>query len=288
MDLQTSLGATHEIDVPGGRIRYHERGEGPPIVFVHGLLANSALWRKVVPAIAGAGYRCISPDWPLGAHSIPMPDADLTPSGLASIIGSFLEALDLRDVTLVANDTGGALTQILLARKPSRVARVVFTPSDCYTNFFPPMFRGLTYLAKVPGSMGLLTSTLRVRGLHRLPFTFGWLTKRPVPPEVVDTFLGPSRQDAAIRKDLRRVLAAVHKRYTLAAAETFPELDLPVLLAWASEDKLFPVRWADRLASDLPNATVRLIDDSYTFVPEDQPELLAELILEFTREHASP
>lgn len=288
MDLQKSLGPAREIDVPGGRIRYHERGEGPVVVFVHGLLANSALWRKVVPSIADAGYRCISPDWPLGAHSIPMPDADLTPPGLASIIGSFLEALDLRDVTLIANDTGGALTQILLARKPSRVGRVVLTPSDCYTNFFPPMFRGLTYLAKVPGSMGLLTSTLRVRSLHRLPFTFGWLTKRPVPADVVDTMLGPSRHSAAIRKDLRRVLAGINKRHTLAAAETFPELDLPVLLAWASEDKLFPVRWADRLASDLPNATVRLIPDSYTFVSEDQPELLTELILEFTREHASP
>jgi pimeloyl-ACP methyl ester carboxylesterase len=288
MALQTSLGTTHDIDVAGARIRYHDRGSGPVVVFVHGLLANSALWRNVVPTIADAGYRCLTPDWPLGSHTIPVPDADLTPPGLATLIESFLEALDLHDVTLVANDTGGALTQILLARKPARVGRVVFTPSDCYSNFLPPIFRGLTTLAKVPGSMRLLTTTLRFRALHRLPITFGWLSKRPLAPEVADAYLEPSRRDPAIRKDLRRALAGAHRRYTLAAAETFPEITVPVLLAWAREDKLFPVRYAERLAADFPNATLRLIDDSYTLVPEDQPELLTELILEFTREHASP
>ncbi|MCX5043432.1 alpha/beta hydrolase [Aldersonia sp. NBC_00410] len=288
MGHSAALGTAHDIDLPGGRICYHERGTGSPVVFVHGLLVNANLWRKVVPAIADAGYRCLTPDWPLGSHSIPVPHADLTPPGLATLIESFLEELDLRDVTLVANDTGGALTQILLARKPSRVARVVLTPSDCYSNFLPPIFRGLTTLAKVPGSMGLLTTTLRVRALHRLPFTFGWLTKRPVAPEVVDGYLEPSRHDRAIRKDLRHALAGLHRRYTLAAAESFPEITVPVLIAWAPEDKVFPLRYGERLAADLPNATLRLIEDSYTFVPEDQPELLAELILEFTREHAAP
>ncbi|MBD0322528.1 MAG: alpha/beta fold hydrolase, partial [Aldersonia sp.] len=141
MATNTALGPAHEVELSGARIRYHDRGDGPPIVFVHGLLVNSALWRNVVPGLVDAGYRCLTPDWPLGAHSIPVPDADLTPPGIADLIAGFLEALDLRDVTLVANDTGGAITQILLARNPARVGRVVLTPSDCYDNFLPPVLR---------------------------------------------------------------------------------------------------------------------------------------------------
>lgn len=281
------LGDVHEVEVRGARIRYHETGDGPPVVFVHGLLVNADLWRKVVPGVAAAGYRCIAPDWPLGAHELPVPDADLTPTGIADLIAGFLAALDLRDVTLVANDTGGALTQILMSRDHERVGRVVLTPSDCYENFFPPMFAGLTYLARVPGSVRLLTESMRIRPLQRLPMAFGWVAKRPVPREVIDSYLLPSRRSAAIRKDLRRFLRSVHKRYTLAAAETFGDFRKPVLLVWAPEDKVFAMRYAERLAADLPDSSLTTIEDSYTFVPEDQPELLTERILEFTRLHAA-
>ncbi|MGK8525231.1 alpha/beta fold hydrolase [Nocardia asteroides] len=288
MATSTALGRAHEMDLPGGRIRYHETGEGAPVVFVHGLLVNADLWRKVVPAVAAAGYRCLAPDWPLGSHTIPVPRAELTPIGVADLIAAFLERLDLTDVTLVANDTGGAITQVLLTRDRSRIGRVVLASVDSYEGFLPQPFTTLPLLAKIPGSMRLLTEFLRIRALHRLPFTFGWTTKRPVPPEIVDSYLLPSRDSAEIRDDLRRFLKSAHRRYTLEAARHFAGIDIPVLLAWAREDKLFPVSFAERLARDLPNATMKLINDSYTFLPEDQPELLTESILEFTRLHATP
>ncbi|MEU7769259.1 alpha/beta hydrolase [Nocardia sp. NPDC049190] len=288
MATSAALGPAREVDLPGGRIRYHETGSGAPVVFVHGLLVNADLWRKVVPAVAAAGYRCLAPDLPLGAHQIPVPNADLTPVSVADLIAAFLQRLDLTDVTLVANDTGGAITQVLLTRDRSRIGRVVLASVDSYEGFFPRPFSVLPPLAKIPGSIRLLTDTMRIRALHRLPLAFGWVAKRPVPPEIIDSYLLPSRNSAAIRKDLRRFLASVHPRYTLDAAKRFGEIDLPVLLAWARDDRVFPVSFAERLARDLPNATVRLIDDSYTFLPEDQPELLTESILEFTRLHATP
>ncbi|WP_406237268.1 alpha/beta fold hydrolase [Nocardia sp. NBC_01009] len=288
MGISTSLGRTHEVDLPGGRIRYHDTGEGPPVVFVHGLLVNADLWREVVPVVAAAGYRCLSPDLPLGAHSIPVPDADLTPTGVADLIAAFLEQLDLTDVTIVANDTGGAITQILLTRKPDRIGRVVLASVDSYESFFPPPFSTLPAIARIPGSLRPLTELMRIRALHRLPIAFGWAAKYPVAPEIVDSYLLPSRNSAAIRKDLRRFITSVHRRYTLEAATHFAAVRIPVLVAWAREDKFFPVSFAERLAHDLPNATMTLIDDSYTFLPEDQPELLAETILEFTRLHATP
>jgi pimeloyl-ACP methyl ester carboxylesterase len=285
-----ALGTVHEVELPMGRIRYRERGEGPPVVFVHGLLVNADLWRAVVPGVADAGFRCIAPDWPLGSHEVAVPHADLSPPGLAALIAAFLDRLDLSDlsdVTIVANDTGGALTQILMAEHPERLGRVVLTPSDSFERFFPPVFAPLPTVAGIPGSMWLLAQLLRVRALHRLPVAFGWVAKRPVLPEIADSYLEPSRRSKAVRDDLRRFLRGVHRRHTLAAAKAFPAFAKPVLLAWTTEDRLFPLELAHRLAGLLPRATVVTIDDSYTFVPEDQPELLTKLVIDFARTHAA-
>jgi pimeloyl-ACP methyl ester carboxylesterase len=133
------LGAPRSVRLPGGEIAYRERGDGPPVVFVHGLLVNADLWRAVVPVVADAGFRCLAPDWPLGSHELAMAsDADLSPPGLASLIGAFLDALDLSDVTLVANDTGGALVQVLMASRPERVSRVVLASCDALERFRRP------------------------------------------------------------------------------------------------------------------------------------------------------
>jgi pimeloyl-ACP methyl ester carboxylesterase len=95
------------------------------------------------------------------------------------------------------------------------------------------------------------------------------------------TWLLPSRRDARIRRDLRRVLRGVHRRHTLAAAASFGSFDRPVLLAWAEQDRLFPVSLARRLAGLLPDARLVTVADSATFIPEDQPTALAGLIIEF-------
>src|SRR5215217_1343427 len=113
MSISEALGQQHEVRLSQGTVHYRERGQGETIVFVHGLLVNGDLWRKVVPLLADR-YRCITPDWPLGSHAEPLsPDADLTPPGLARLIADFLEKLDLHDATLVSNDTGTALTQLV-------------------------------------------------------------------------------------------------------------------------------------------------------------------------------
>lgn len=288
MAISTSLGTAHEIDLPGGRIEYHETGSGAPIVFVHGLLVNADIWREVVPEIAAAGHRCLMPTLPLGAHSIPVPRADLTPSGIADLLADFLERLDLTDVTVVANDTGGAITQVLLTRRPERVGRVVLVAVDSYEGFLPQPFAALARAAQIPGFLRVVTETMRIRALHRLPLAFGLVTKYPVAPEITDSYLLPSRHSAAIRADLRRFLKTARRDYTLEAARHFHTVRVPVRLVWAREDRLFPAHYAERLVRDLPNATLTFLDDTYTLVPEDQPELLGRRILEFTALHATP
>ncbi|WP_328616446.1 alpha/beta fold hydrolase [Amycolatopsis sp. NBC_00355] len=282
MTRSESLGREHRVRLPAGEVRYFERGSGAPVVFVHGVLTNAQLWRKVVPDVAAAGFRCVAPDLPLGSHDLPMrADADLSPAGAADVIADLLEALDLRDVTLVANDTGGALTQIMLSRRPDRVGRVVLTPSDCFEYFFPPIFKPLPAIARIPGSMAVLGQLLRFRVLYPLPMLFGWVVKRPLPDDVAQAYLAPLRKSAGVRRDLRKLLRDVHPRHTLAAAEALRTFDRPVLLAWASEDKLFPISLAHRLAALLPDAKLVEIADSYTFVSEDQPAALARHVIEF-------
>ncbi|WP_336083326.1 alpha/beta fold hydrolase [Nocardia sp. SSK8] len=288
MGISPALGPAREIALSAGRIRYHDTGTGSPVVFVHGLLVNADLWRKVVPGLAAAGHRCLAPDWPLGSHSIPMPAADLTPTGLADLIAEFLDALDLTDVTVVANDTGGALTQLLMTRRPERIGRVVLAAVDCYETFPPFPFGTLMKVAKLPGTITPLLAPMRWKFVQRLPLGFGWVTKHDLPAEIAQSYLAPARRSAAIRADLRRFAAGVSNRHTLAAAERFAEVDLPVQVIWSTEDKLFPMTLARRLAADLPHASLHTVDDSYTFLPEDQPELLTELIVEFTRLHAAP
>lgn len=248
MAQSESLGTPRLVELPHGvTIGYRERGRGAPVVFVHGLLVNADLWRDVVPDVAEAGMRCIAPDWPLGAHETPMPDGvDMSPPGLARMLADFMTALDLRDVTLVANDTGGALVQVLMAGGLSRdrVRQVVLTSCDSFERFFPPVFNYLPRVARIPGAMWLLAQALRPKVLHRLPLTFGWVAKRPIPAHVVDGYLGPSRADPRIRRDLARFLRGVHRRHTLAAARELHTFTEPVLLAWATEDRLFPLSLA--------------------------------------------
>jgi len=276
-----------EVRLPAGTIRYTERGRGVPIVFVHGLLVNGALWRNVVPRLSDR-FRCIVPDWPLGSHREAMrADADLSPPGLARLIADFLAALDLEGVTLVGNDTGGMLCQLVVTDHPERIGRLVLTPCDAYENFLPLMFRYLQWTAMVPGGTFLLAQSLRLRALRRMPFAYGWLAKHPLEPAVLDAWAAPVIRDPAVRRDVRKILRGISPRYTLAAAAKLGTFTRPVLIVWAPEDRFFPVAYAERLRAAFPRARLALVEDAYTFVPEDQPDRLAELIAGFAAEPAA-
>jgi pimeloyl-ACP methyl ester carboxylesterase len=270
-----------DIDLSAGRLRYREQGSGTPIVFVHGLLVNGLLWRKVVPLLE-SGARCIVPDWPLGSHARAMnAGADVTPRGVAHLIAELLEALELRDAVVVANDTGGALAQILVTERPERVGRLVLTSCDAFENFPPRMFRPLVVASRIPGGLAAALAPTRLRAARRLPLAYGWLTHRPIPDEVTDAWLGPPLNDPGVRRDAARFLRALDPEVTLAAAARLHTFTRPVLVAWASDDRFFPLDHGRRLATLFPNARFTEIEDSRTFVPEDQPERLAALIAEF-------
>ena len=276
------------LTLPQGTIHVRDTGkrDGPPVVFVHGLLVDGSLWRKVVPYLEDE-LRCIWPDWPLGSHRTPMaPNADLSPRGVAHLVADALAAQDLDGVTLVGNDTGGAICQLVATERPERLARLVLTDCDAFENFLPPLFRYLQVAARVPGALNALVQPLRIRALRRLPMAYGVVTKRPVEHAVTDAWLRPFLQQRDVRRDTAKLLRGITRRDTVAAAERLRRFDRPTLLAWAREDRAFPIAHAHRLAALLPDARVEEIADSLAFVPEDQPERLADAIARFVRETA--
>lgn len=281
MAVSAELGVERELELPQGPVRYRERGEGPALVFAHGLLVNGDLWRKVVPLLAG-DYRCITPDLPLGSHQLAVArDADLTPPGLADLLGDFVEAAGAKGGTLVANDTAGALSQILVTRRPDAVAGLVITSCDAFENFLPWMFKPLRIIGGyVPGSAALLGQAMRLRPLQRSPAAFGWLTKSGFPGEIADSFIAPPRSNPGVRRDVAKVLRGIDKRHTLAAADDLPGWGGRSLVVWAREDRVFPLEHGRRLAG-LLSADLVEVEDSYSFIPEDQPARLAEAIREF-------
>ena len=246
------------------------------VVFLHGLLTDHTLWRKVLPAL-GRGDRGGHADaaarlaHDAGARHGPHP-ARASPATSRSCS----EPYD--DVLLVGNDTGGAIAQLVAAHHPERLGGLVLTNCDAYERFFPPLFRPLQLAARVPGGVEAIAATLRVPAARRLPIAYGRLAKRPIERAVTDAWAAPSREPA-IRHDLRRVLRGVDPRHLHDAVPRLRRFEKPVTLAWAREDRLvFPPSLAERLAADFPDATIRWIEDSWTFVPEDRPHELAAIL----------
>jgi pimeloyl-ACP methyl ester carboxylesterase len=286
MAISNELGQQHDVKLPQGTISYREQGTGDPIVFVHGALVNADLWRKVVPQLA-KDYRCIAPDLPLGAHATALrPQADLSAPGHAKLIADFIAALDLDDVTLVGNDTGGGLCQIVVTRHPARISGLVLTPCDAFEDFPPRFFNFLLWAARVPGGLFMLLQPTRLTAVRHSPIGFGWLAKR-LDKRVTYEWIKQPLTDAAVRRDLVKVLKGLDRRYTLEAGERLREFRRPVLIAWAPEKDFFKWEHAERLARTFPDARLERIDDSYAFVPEDQPQRLAGLIQRFMEETSS-
>ncbi len=271
-----------EIELSAGTIEYEDTGGGGPVVvLLHGLAMDGSLWRHVVADLR-SDYRCVVPTLPLGGHRRPMRrDADLSPSGIARLVGEFLERLDLRDVTLVGNDWGGA--QLLISEGcAERVGRLVLVSCEAFDNFPPGLpGRAVWLAAKLPGGLNALAQPLRLRPLRRLPIAFGWMSKRPVPHDVMDAWLRPVLTQREIRRDLVKYLRGVDKGAMLDAAERLRAFDHPALVVWAAEDRVMPPEHGRRLADLLPRGQLVEIADSYTLIPEDQPAELARALRVF-------
>jgi len=273
-----------EIELSAGPIRHEDTGgEGPVIVLCHGLLMTASLWDEVVEEL-GPGFRCVRPTLPLGAHRQPMrADAELSLRGQVRLLAEFLDRLELQEVTLVFNDWCGA--QLLVAEGwDARVGRLVLASCETDDNY-PPGLPGrvAALAAALPGGLAAVLKPLRIRALRRLPMTFGLMSKRPIPDELVDQWLEPALTNPAIRRDLRKYAGDTRqgRRELVKANSRLAGFAKPVLVVWAAEDKVMPMTAGRRLAASFPNSRFVEIPDSRTLIPLDQPRALAGAIATF-------
>lgn len=279
------------IDLPHGTVEYRVAGPqdatAPPVVFVHGFLVDGSLWRQAADALAAAGVRSYAPDWPLGSHRIPLADgADQTPRGVASQIAAFLEALDLRDVTLVGNDTGGALCQFLIDRDPSRVGRLVLTNCDAFDQFPPSPFDVLFKSFRHPAAIRGLMAPMRMAAVRHSPAGYGMLVSGTLDAAQTRSWVEPCITDLGIRRDVSRFVRAVDPQELLDVSTRLPAFAGPALLVWGDADRFFTVESGRRLAAAFADGRIVEVAGARTFLPLDAPGRLAEEIAAFSRRAA--
>ena len=270
-----------QIELSAGTIDYHDTGTGPPIVFVHGALVDAQLWRPAIERLEGR-FRCIAPELPLGSHKRALSSgADLSPHGVARLIAELFEALELRDVTLVGNDTGGGLSQLVALDHGERVGRLVLTNCDGFDTFPPAAFVPLFRLGRLPGALLALYQGMRIPALRRLPLAFGWLG-RALPDDLTRAWVDPVLTDGGVRRDVRRFLKGVRPGVMRDAGARLPTLRIPVLVAWGASDPFFKPALGRRIAGAIPGARLEEIAGSRAFVPQDAPDELAALVTAFS------
>ncbi len=275
-----------ELELTAGTIEYEDTaGDGPVLVLLGGLAMDGSVWDPLVADLR-RDHRCVVPTLPLGGHRKAMrPDADLSLGGFARMVAELLERLDLSDVTLVQNDHAAAL--VLAGQNPARVARLVISPCEAFDNY-PPGLPGknIRLTAMVPGGIFASMQAMRLRSLRRLPIAFGWMSKRPLPDELLDRWLAPLQTQRGVRRDLRKYVTGARRGQMLEVCERLRNFERPALIVWTPEDRVQRPEHGRRLAALLPDARLVEISDSYTLVMRDQPEAFARAIREFVRETA--
>ena len=260
------------------RVLGPEDSAHPPVVFVHGILVDSRLWDRVAEGLAQLGFRCYLPNWPLGSHTIPVDDpAALSPRGVATMIRDFIVAVGLSDVTLVGNDTGGGLCQMVVDAYPEHVGRLALTNCDAFDKFPPFPFTLVFALLRGPVSIKVLFEQMRIKALRHSPLGFGLLLADP-DPHLTASWLEPARTDARIRRDLARLLRQLAKTDLTEASTRMGRFTKPAVIVWGQRDRCFTPSLGRRLAAQFPNSTLIEVPGARTFVSLDNPRAVVDAV----------
>jgi pimeloyl-ACP methyl ester carboxylesterase len=263
-----------------GSISYTEAGTGPVALFVHGVLLNSHLWRHQLAELSDV-RRCIAVDLLAHGDTQIAPDQDVSATANAAMLLEFLDALEIDQVDLVGNDSGGGIAQIFAALNPSRVRSLTLTDCDTHDNWPPAAFKPFLEMAAAGGLRAALDAMLADKNVYRSAQALGPAYEHPerVTDETIEIYLRPFVSAEQRTRNLQRFLAAFDCKHTVAIEDGLRTLQAPTLIVWGTDDIYFDVQWGRWLAEAIPG-TRRLVElqGARIFFPEERPgEFNAEL-----------
>ena len=272
-----------QLTVQGAIIEYRVVGPDdsshPPVLFVHGILVDHRLWLRAAEMLAANGFRCILPDLPLGSHTIPVPaSVPLTPVTVAEMVHGLIRGLELDDVTLVGNDTGGGLCQLLVDAHPEDVGRLVLTNCDAFEKFPPFPFNVVFATMRGPRSMRLLSQLMRVTAVRHSPLGYGLLLARSRNEALTASWVEPMSKDPRIGRNLATLLRAVAAMDLTDVATRMPRFNKPVTVVWGMADRCFTPALGRRLAALFPDAAMVEVPGARTFVALDNPGAVVDAV----------
>lgn len=259
------------VQTPSGQISYLEQGTGPVALFVHGVLLNGHLWRHQLAELSDI-RRCIAVD--LLAHGATeiAPGQDVSVTANAEMLRQFLDGLKIQQVDLVANDSGGGISQIFAALYPERVRTLTLTDCDTHDNWPPEAFKPFLAMAANGGLRGTLEAMLADKNVYRSPHALGPAYEHPenLSDESIETYLRPLIRTEQRLRDFERFLAAFDNKHTLAIEGRLKTLKAPTLIVWGTDDVYFDVKWSRWLAETIPGTRRRVeFEGARIFFPEE-------------------
>lgn len=266
-----------------GEIAYVERGVGPVALFVHGVFLNNHLWRHVIDQVADT-RRCIAIDLLAHGATRTAPDQNVDFTAQAEMLEAVCVALRLDQVDLVANDSGGGISQIFAARHPERIRTLTLTNSDTHDNWPPEPFRPLVQAA-AQGRLGERgRRMLSDMAFARAGFARAYEHPEKVSDDTLRTYLAPLYATPESTRNLERFVAAQDCRHTIAVEPMLRRLEAPTLVVWGTDDIFFPVKWAYWLRDTIPGCqNVVEVAGARLFFPEERPEALVGPMRELWR-----
>jgi len=270
-----------QLDTASGPASYVDTGgPGRPVLFVHGVGSSSYLWRNVIGELEGQ-RRCVAVDLPLHGYTPAAADQDFSLPGLARFVADCCDALELTDIDLVANDTGGAISQVFAAGHAERLHTLALTNCEAHDNVPPKALLPAVLLARL-GLLARITPRMLARDIRtgRKRMYRGVYTDiANLPDEIARAWMEPQFGTAEAARQAQRLLLSLHARDLLAAEPALRRLQVPTLIVWGTNDRFFRVKWAYWLRDTIPGATeVVEIDGGRLFFPDERAaELTAAL-----------
>jgi pimeloyl-ACP methyl ester carboxylesterase len=271
MGENTLAPARQSVQTASGRISYVEQGRGPVALFVHGVLMNGHLWRHQLAGLSDI-RRTIAVDLLAHGDTEIAPDQDVSVTANANMLGQFLDALQIDQVDLVGNDSGGGIAQIFAALHPQRVRTLTLTDCDAQDNWPPEAFKPFLAMAASGGLRGTLDAMLADKRIYRSPQALGPAYEHPerLSDDSIETYLRPLVRTDQRTSDLQRFLAAFDNRHTLAIEARLKTLTAPTLIAWGTDDVYFDLKWSRWLADTIPGARRVELQGARLFFPEER------------------